>query len=622
MIVSSSNSNKKALSEQKLLKLLSAHEWNDIEFKEARIAVPKSAYESVSAFANTAGGHLVFGVKKEGTDFEVVGVMDVDKVQNDFLTVLRQKDKISLIIDVKEQLYPYDGKDLLIFYIPEAPRSEKPVYLNKNFSRSFLRKGACDVRCSHDEMQRLLRDAANERYDSEALNEISADKFYDKGTVNWYRKIFNKRQPGRHETLSDLDFLLEWGFVKEIDEKLVPTRAAVLLFGTGRYVRQILPRAVVDYQRIDSKFNEWSPEKRWDDRMVFEENIIQTWLGLVEKYMRLSESSFSVDPATLRRTDDPPDYISFREAAINLLIHQDYGEHARKPVIKFFKDRTVFWNPGDAFATKAELLEATEKEVRNPKIVNAFRRIGLSDQAGTGIRSIFSNWHHLGNIPPEVNNDKSGKSFELCLLKEKLLSEEQILFQSSLGVHLSPENASVFAYACRHDTLTILDIKAITGKTTSECRKIGEHLVTQVLLQKIDEASFEVAEHLQKRFAEFRSDSTPESMNNDDSDSGTGLTPPSAQVDKKTAQETPEKSEQVVKLTDKDRQLLKLCEVPRSLGELQDALGYSNRGYFKTNIINPLISSGLITMTKPDKPTASDQKYVLTEGGFRLVHNE
>jgi len=610
------------LNEQGLLKLLSAHEWNDIEFKEARTAVPKSAYESVSAFANTSGGHLVFGVKKEGTDFEVVGVLDVDKVQNDFLTTLRQKEKLSLIVDVKEHLHSVDKKDLLVFYVPEVSHAEKPVYLNKDIRRSFLRKGACDVRCSHDEMQRLLRDAASERYDSEALNEISASEFYDQGTVNWYRKIFNQRQPGRHETLSDLDFLLEWGFVKEIDEKLIPTRAALLLFGTGRYIRQILPRAVVDYQRIDSKFNDWSPEKRWDDRMVFEENIIQTWLGLVEKYMRLSESSFSVDPATLRRTDDPPDYISFREAAINLLIHQDYGDHSRKPVIKFFKDKTIFWNPGDAFVTKAELLEATEKEVRNPKIVNAFRRIGLSDQAGTGIRSIFSNWHHLGNIPPEVNNDKSGKTFELCLLKEKLLSEEQILFQSSLGVHLSPDNASVFAYACRHDTLTILDIKAITGKTTSECRKIGEHLVTQVLLQKIDEASFEVAEHLQKRFTEFRSGSSPESMNDDDSNSGTDVTPPSVQVDKKTAQETPEKSEQVVKLTDKDRQLLKLCEVPRSLGELQGVLGYSNRGHFKKNHVNPLISSGLIKMTKPDKPTASDQKYVLTEGGFRLVYSK
>jgi len=610
------------MNDQELLKLLSAHEWNDVEFKEAKIGVPKNAYESVSAFANTEGGHLVFGVKKDGSDFEVVGVLDVDKVQNEFLSSLRQKDKISQIIDVQEHLHKVDKKDLLVFYIPESSRFEKPVYLNGNFKRSFLRKGACDVKCSHDEMERLIRDASNERYDGETLIEISADSFYDEGTVNWYRKYFNQQQPGRHETLSDQMFLLEWGFMKEIGERLAPTRMAVLLFGKGRYVRQILPRAIVDYQRIDSNFIDWTPEKRWDDRVVFEENIIQTWLGLVEKYMRLSESSFSVDSKTLRRNDDPPDYISFREAAINLLIHQDYGDHSRKPVIKFFKDKTIFWNPGDAFVNKAELLDASEKEVRNPSIVNAFRRIGLSDQAGTGIRSIFNNWNYLGNTPPEVINNKSAKTFELSLLKEKLLSEEQIVFQSSIGVHLSPENASVFAYACKHDKLTLTDIKAITGKTTLECRKIGDYLVVQVLLQNVDDKNFEVAEHLKARFVESNTDSVSTDSVQVDNDASTDLTSSSVQVDAVAVQKIHDSSKQVIKLTENHRLILKLCQAPRSLAELLENTGYSNRGYFKKNFINALISSGLMKMTKPDKPNASDQKYVLTDGGFRLVHEE
>ena len=212
------------------------------------------------------------------------------------------------------------------------------------------------------------------------------------------------------------------------NNSLVPTRAAVLLFGKDRYVRQILPRGLVDYQRIDTSFDEWSPDKRWHDRVVVEENIVQAWQVLVEKYMRLAERPFSVDSATLRRHDDPPDYISFREAAINLLIHQDYGDHTRKPVIKIFADRTVFWNPGDAFATVDQLLEPTEKEVRNPTIVNAFRRIGLSDQAGTGIRSIIGNWRQLGYIPPVIVNDKTEMAFDLVLRKEPLLTERQRLF--------------------------------------------------------------------------------------------------------------------------------------------------------------------------------------------------
>lgn len=111
----------------------------------------------------------------------------------------------------------------------------------------------------------------------------------------------------------------------------------------------------------------------------------------------------------------------------------------RKPVIKFFTDQTIFWNPGDAFNTAEEL--------RNPAIVKAFRRIGMSDQAGTGIRSIFRNWHDLGNVPPELHNDKTKKTFELILRKEILLTPEQKAFQQSIGISLSAQEASVLAYA-------------------------------------------------------------------------------------------------------------------------------------------------------------------------------
>ena len=611
------------MDEKELLELLKSHEWKDVEFKEAKIKTPKNSYESVSAFANTEGGHLVFGVKKEKNSFEVVGIVDVDKIQNEFLSALRQKDKINQIVDVKEDIHKVDEKDLIVFYIPEVTRDQKPVFINGDIRKSFLRKGGCDVKCSEDELKRFLRDASNERYDSEILSDIP-ENFYDERTVNWYRTYFNRQQPGRDETLSDREFLLEWGFIRESDKKLVPTRASVLLFGKGRYIRQILPRAIVDYQRIDFIFSEWTPDKRWNDRIVFEENIIQTWLGLVEKYMRLSESSFSVDPKTLRRSDDPPDYISFREAAINLLIHQDYGDHSRKPVIKFFKDKTIFWNPGDAFATKAELLEANEKEVRNPSIVSAFRRIGLSDQAGTGIRSIFSNWNQLGNIPPEVFNDKSAKTFELSLLKEKLLSEKQILFQSSIGVTLSTENASVFAFACKYGELTITDIKAITGKTTSECIKIGNYLEVQVLLKKINENTYVVAEHLKPHhFINSTTDSIP-SIESEQVriETSKDLTTNTEQVRPTEVEKRRDKTEQVTQLSEKHRLITNLCEVPQSLAELMEKSGYSNRGYFKKRYINPLISVGVLKMTKPDKPNASDQKYALTESGFRLVHGE
>ena len=62
---------------------------NDFECKKFQRGVPEDAYKTVSAFANTAGGWLVFGVSEVNHSLEMTGVEEPDKVQNDFLAVLR-----------------------------------------------------------------------------------------------------------------------------------------------------------------------------------------------------------------------------------------------------------------------------------------------------------------------------------------------------------------------------------------------------------------------------------------------------------------------------------------------------------------------------------------------------
>jgi len=223
-----------------LIERLNKYEWSDVEFKEARSAAPRSAYKTVSAFANTAGGWLVFGVGDRGGTLEIVGVMQVDKVQNEFLSTLRSRQKINRPIGLAEDVVEADGKTLLVFHISESPRSDKPVYLDGDIRQSFIRRGAGDERCTPAEIERFLRDASEDRYDGEMLVAMDAEEFFDPESVRWYRRVFDERSPGRHQALSDVEFLNEWGFVVEQDDRLVPTRAACLLFGRPRHVRRIL----------------------------------------------------------------------------------------------------------------------------------------------------------------------------------------------------------------------------------------------------------------------------------------------------------------------------------------------------------------------------------------------
>ena len=597
------------MTREELIARLNRYEWNDVEFKKAQAGVPDAAYETVSAFSNAGGGYLVFGVKDNHGNLEIVGVIEIDKVQNDFLSCLRTGDKLNCPINVREDAIEHDGKTLLIFYIPEAPRKDKPVYLKGDIRKSFIRRGAGDERCTQSEIERFLRDASERTFDGELLLDFDAEEFFDPPSVHWYRRLLRERGESRHDDLSDVEFLNEWGFVVESDEKLVPTRAAVLLFGKRRHVLQILPRGIVDYQRIDSPFDEWSPEKRWQDRIVVEDNIIQTWQVLVEKYMRLAERPFSVDASTLRRHDDPPDYISFREAAINLLIHQDYGDHTRKPVIKLFSDRTVFWNPGDAFATVDQLLDPVEKEVRNPHIVSAFRRIGLSDQAGTGVRSIFGNWGQLGYVPPSINNNKAEKTFELLLLRERLLTEHQRIFQAQMGVRLSEQEAAVFAYACRSGAIGVTEVKAVIGGGNRQAKPVLDRLVTQALLRELEEGVlWDVAEHLKERFRE-----------GDQPSDQPAVVRESLVSDQVPLHEESLVTPRLTKLTDHQRRIIELCEVPRMQADLMRDLGLSHRTFFRRKHLEPLIQGKLVTMTHPEEPNHPNQGYVVTEAGLGLL---
>ena len=264
--------------------------------------------------------------------------------------------------------------------------------------------------------ERIQQDPADDPFERRVMEQLEAPRFFDPASVRWYRSAYSDRNLDGDRDLGDVEFLHERGWVVECGDRLAPTRAAVLVFGRSRYVLQVLPRPVIDCQFIGATYDEWTPDLRWFDRIVVEENLIQAWLTLVERYFRHAAIPFRLDKRTMRRIDRPPGYVSFREAVINQLIHQDYGDHRRMPFVRFYRDRTVFWNPGDSKAAAGDLLDRTAKEVRNPLIAAAFRGIGLAEQAGMGIRAIFRNWQGLGHAPPVIRNDKARNAFEISLL--------------------------------------------------------------------------------------------------------------------------------------------------------------------------------------------------------------
>lgn len=58
-----------------------------------------------------------------------------------------------------------------------------------------------------------------------------------------------------------------------------------------------------------------------------------------------------------------------------------------------------------------------------------------------------------------------------------------------------------------------------------------------------------------------------------------------------------------------EHELLQFCEDPKSTSEIMEFLGLKHREHFRANILKPLLESGKLSMTIPDKPRSKKQKY-------------
>ena len=92
------------------------------------------------------GRWLIFGVNEQGDRLHVSGVEKPDSVPSDFLTVLRSGQKLNRKIAVEPRKYEIEGKHVFAFYIPQASRADKPVYLGGDLRQSYIRRGAGDER--------------------------------------------------------------------------------------------------------------------------------------------------------------------------------------------------------------------------------------------------------------------------------------------------------------------------------------------------------------------------------------------------------------------------------------------------------------------------------------------
>ena len=447
--------------------LLSRTECDDIEFKSAAGGFPNSFWDTYSAFANTDGGTIVFGVKETDGKFSLNGLSkeQIEKYKKDFWNNVNNRSTISCNLMHEKDVCDaeYKGYRFLLFFVPRASKDQRPVFKTTDpYHGTFKRNFEGDYRCSRQEVRRMFADADDQHpADSRILKNYTMDDI-DMESIQAYRQKFSISSPDHPWlTLSDIDLLKKLGGYRKDRETGEEgfTVAGLLMFGKSESITDVecTPNFFPDYREHLTE----DENVRWTNRICAD----GTWeANLFNFYQRVLPRLQSVLPKPFKlegniRKEETPAHIAVREALINLCVHADYTEDASL-VVRHNTNAFVFSNPGTMLVSKEQYYSGGESVCRNKSLQKMFSMLGVAEKAGSGTDKILKGWKESNWRAPIIDEHQNPDKVELIMPMESLLSENtKSRLEEIFGRLVS---------TLEHDVLSVLALACDEGSVTNE----------------------------------------------------------------------------------------------------------------------------------------------------------
>lgn len=420
-----------------LEEFLQKEEGKTLEFKRD-ISSPLKILNTVVAFANTAGGHIIIGV--EDKTKTPIGIQAPHLVEEKLSATI--SDAIFPLLAPNIEILNWKG---LSFVIVEVyPESNKPYYIQSKGERksTYVRVGSTN---------RLADD-----FMIEALKRSHLPTMFDEGII-------------LHSSLSDLDLELAKGAFES--QRTISSRDLItlgilssdnrnnkhltyggaLLFGKDH--KRFLPDAwihagafqgihkvtIVDSQKIELPFY-----KSIDEAIAF-----------FRKHLNVS---LIIDDVKHREEWSIP-RIALREALINAIVHCDYSLGGSPLSIAIFDDRIEIENPGMLpFGMTFEHLHQGISKIRNRVLARVFQELKIIEQWGSGIQRIKSACKEAGLREPLF--EEIGYRFRVTLYREK-----------SYKLQFSITEEKILKLLSHKEGLSTKDIADKIGLSTRQIRK-------------------------------------------------------------------------------------------------------------------------------------------------------
>lgn len=331
---------------------------------------PKSWCKSVSAFANSYGGKLIFGISDDDT---VIGLSDAEGDAEKISEAI--KAHLNPIPNFKLSFSTEDDKKLVVLEV-EAGNETPYYYEGEGQLVAFVRVGNESVSASPIQLRELVLKGSNRSYDS-----LKSEFDFSKMAFTKLKSVYYQRTKNDfHE--SDYE---SFGLV---DSKGNLTNAGAL----------IADESPVRHSRLFcTRWNGLDKASGLMDALDDEEftgGLVELLQDGIKFIKRNSKKAWRKLPD---RRVEYPEYPerAITEGLVNALIHRSYTELGSEVHIDMYDDRLEIYSPGgmmDGSSLENRDLMNIPSKRRNPVLADVFSRLNYMERRGSGFKKILGDY--------------------------------------------------------------------------------------------------------------------------------------------------------------------------------------------------------------------------------------
>ena len=343
-------------------------ECSDYELKkDIEVEKPRSWLKTISGFANTLGGTLIFGVEDNK---RINGIEEISKS----IEIITEKIKTRIKPLPEVEIYPFSEENKNLIAVKVTKGKSGPYYYSyEKTKEAYIRLGDETILAPSHILNELVLKGMNRTYDSI----ISIHKKRD-FSFSYFEATYFERT---HTKFKELDYIS----MKLMEKDGVLTNTGLLLSD-----QNIIYQSRVFCTHWDGKTKTSLNSEAIDDKEI-SGSIVHQLVASLEFIKNNMKKKWH--KSGVYRVDKPDyDLDAIREAIVNALIHRDYSRVGCEVTIDLYQDRLEITSPGGMISgEKLELNthSSIPSERRNPFLADIFSRMGFMERRGSGLNKII-----------------------------------------------------------------------------------------------------------------------------------------------------------------------------------------------------------------------------------------